>query len=220
MKQAKRDRRPVKRPSPCTLAAVQLLVLALWLVGCSPAEAPLELRHARTLDPPWPVAEFDLIDQNGQAFARDDLLGGWTLVFSGFTHCPDICPATLGILKAAQGRLDDSSPVRTLFVTVDPDRDTVEHLADYLAWFDEDWIGLTGPRAQLDALLGSMQMASVRVPIGHGDYTMDHATAIALLDPEARVRAYWPAPHDAESLALDLQRLPGRSSSGLRAWTR
>ena len=81
-------------------------------------------------------------------------------------------------------------------------------MAEYLALFDEKWIGLTGDRAELNRLLDSLQMAYVRVPTGNGEYTMDHATAVALIDPKGRMAAFWRAPLDAGELREDLEGLP------------
>ncbi|WP_405240572.1 SCO family protein [Lentisalinibacter orientalis] len=189
--------------------AILALAALLTIVGCSDERADsLSLQHARVANPPWPIETFDLLDQTGASFSRDDLEGRWTLLFSGFTHCPDVCPTTLGILRAAQRGLDRSQALRTVFVSVDPERDTPERLAEYLAWFDEDWVGLTGEREQLDRLLGSLQMAHVRVPTGDGEYTVDHATAVALIDPLGRMAAYWRPPFDAAKLRDDLAALP------------
>lgn len=190
-----------------------LLVGAMLLLsaGCDDAgDGPLVLEHARMTDPPWPIESFELVDQTGAPISLDHFDGRWTVLFSGFTHCPDICPATLGILKAAQNGLDRPGRLQTVFVTVDPERDTPERLAEYLAWFDEDWTGVTGDRAELDRLLDSLQMAHVRVPTGNGEYTMDHATAVALIDPQARMVAYWRPPLDAAELHEDLKGLSRR----------
>ena len=109
------------------------------------------------------------------------------MLFSGFSHCPDICPATRAKLHAAEQQLAGTLHHQTLSVTVDPQRDTPEVMQDYLAMFNPDWIGLTGPSDQLDRLLDSTNMAKVRVPAGNGEYTMDHATAVVLIDPSAQV---------------------------------
>lgn len=191
-----------------TLAAV----LVLLATGCGDrddvSDGDLALEHARIAEPRWPVEAFDLVDHTGAPFTREDLQGRWTVLFSGFTHCPDICPATLGILKAAGKNLGDRDRLQTVFVTVDPERDTPERMAEYLALFDEKWIGLTGERTELNRLLDSLQMAYVRVPTGNGEYTMDHATAVALIDPQVRMAAFWRAPLDAGELRDDLEGLP------------
>lgn len=160
------------------------------------------------LESPRPVADFTLVDQHGEMFQASELRGHWTVLFSGFTHCPDICPATLGLLKSVEERLDGAPTHRTVFVSVDPDRDTPERLREYLEWFDPEWIGLTGKNAELDGLLDSLGMAHVRVPQGEGGYTMDHATAVVLINPDGDMVGYWKAPLDAAALAEDLGRLP------------
>jgi protein SCO1/2 len=100
-------------------------------------------------------------------------------------------------------------------VTVDPQRDTPEVLLEYLQWFDPAWIGLSGPAAELDRLLTSLQMAHVRVPDGDGGYTIDHASAVVLIDPQARMVAYWKPPLQAAQLAEDMAALPApRTDAG------
>lgn len=188
-------------------AMVMVVLGGALLAGCQEPSTGPHLVHARVPESPRPVADFELLDQHGHAFTTSDLRGQWTVLFSGFTHCPDVCPATLGLLKAVESRLDGAPGYRTVFVSVDPERDTPEKLREYLAWFDPDWTGLTGERAQLDRLLGSLNMAHVRVPTGKGGYTVDHATAVVLIDPEASMAGYWKAPLDAEALAEDLGRL-------------
>jgi len=190
------------------LVGAAIIVLVAALAGCERWSALPTMQHALLADPPVPVPEFQLTDQHEVPFSRTELLGRWTLLFSGFTHCPDICPATLGILRAAQSGLAPRDDLQTVFVTVDPARDSAEALADYLSWFDERWIGLTGAPEQLDRLLDSLQMAYVRVPTGGGEYTMDHATAVALIDPQGRLMAWWRAPIVAADLAADLRGLP------------
>lgn len=178
------------------------------LAGCQQPSTGPSLAHARLPESPRPVADFQLLDQHGRSFTTSDLHGQWTVLFSGFTHCPDVCPATLGLFKAVESRLDGAPGYQTVFVSVDPERDTPETLREYLGWFDPDWTGLTGESDQLDRLLGSLDMAHVRVPTGKGDYTVDHATAVVLIDPEASMVGYWMAPLEAEALAEDLGRLP------------
>lgn len=183
-------------------------VLLLLLGGCQQADTEPFLEHAQLLTAPVAVAEFNLLDQTRDSFTHSHLIGRWTLIFSGFTHCPDVCPTTLGVLRAAESQLANSDHIQTVFVTVDPDRDSPEAQAEYLAAFNADWIGLTGARTELDRLLTSLQMAHVRVPTGNGNYTMDHATAVVLIDPSGRMTAYWTAPLSADKIAEDLARLP------------
>lgn len=190
----------------CTL--LYLAAACLFIVGCS-TEAPSQsLMHATMLEKPRAVAAFHLSDQEGRAITNAQLRGRWNVLFAGFTHCPDICPSTLALLDSAQKRAGISPDrLRTVFVSVDPERDTPEHLAEYLSHFNSEWTGLTGEKEELDRLMDSLEMAYVRVPMGKGDYTMDHSTALVLIDPEGFMRGYFAAPLDAAELAKDLGRV-------------
>lgn len=187
------------------LAAVLLLAAACT----APASDPMQrLEHARSLDEARPVAAFELTDQHGREFTQARLRGKWNVLFAGFTHCPDICPTTLTLLATAQKRAGiGSEDLRMVFVSVDPERDKPAHLAEYLGHFDSEWTGLSGAKEELDHLMDSLQMAYVRVPMGNGEYTMDHSTALALIDPEGRMRGYFKAPLNAAELAEDLGRI-------------
>jgi protein SCO1/2 len=194
---------------------ILILATCLLLVACNRQPPGLPLQHAVVTTSPRPVAEFRLLDAAGQDFSRADLLGHWTILFSGFTHCPDVCPTTLGLLRAAEQLLVSGPRHRVVLVTVDPQRDTPEVLLEYLQWFNPAWIGLSGPEAELDRLLTSLQMAHVRVPDGDGGYTMDHASAVVLIDPQARMVAYWKPPLQAAQLAEDMAALPApRTDAG------
>jgi protein SCO1/2 len=179
------------------------------LIACTDSNVVLSLQHATVLEAPRPVAQFRLTDQTGSEFTNADLSGQWSIIFSGFTYCPDVCPLTLAQLREVEQQLGNLRHHRTVFVSVDPERDTPALLAQYLGWFNPDWIGLTGTAQELSTLLDSLGMAQVRVPIGQGgDYTVDHSTAVVLIDPQARMIGYWKAPLDARQLAEDLAILP------------
>jgi protein SCO1/2 len=182
---------------------------SLWLTGAERAQ----VTAATVLDAPRPLPEFALVDEQGAAATREDLAGRWTLLFLGFTHCPDVCPMTLQVLGAAQRELGDLAPERrpaVRFVTVDPERDTPARLADYLASFPGEIRGLTGEKAAITALAGAIGAAAVRVPARDGsDYAMDHTAAIFLLDPQARITAVFTPPHDARTLAADVRAISG-----------
>lgn len=191
-------------------ALLHLATLCLLVGGCSDVDPdPMEsLEYVRTLSEPRPLAAFHLSDQHGRDFTHEQLRGNWSVLFAGFTHCPDICPSTLALLASAQKRAGISPDrLRTVFVSVDPERDTPEILAEYLAYFNSEWIALTGEKEELDRLMGSLEMAYVRMPMGNGEYTMDHSTALVLIDPQGRMRGYFTAPLDAAELAEDLEKI-------------
>jgi protein SCO1/2 len=175
------------------------------------------VRNATVLDVPRPLPEFQLIDEHGAASSRADLEGHWTVLFFGFTHCPDVCPMTLQALARALRSLDDLPPGRrptARFVTVDPERDTPEQLAHYLGFFDADMHGLPGDIAEVDALTRALGVAYSRVEEADADdYTMDHTAALFLVDPAARLHAVFTPPFDVRSLAADLRAITRRAAS-------
>ena len=187
----------------------QVIVLSLMLPACSEPRQDLRLRYATQLDTARPVAAFQLRAQDDSAFTNDNLLGRWSLIFSGFTFCPDICPLTLGQLQAAEQQMTGPRRHQVIFVTVDPERDTAASLKQYLQLFQPHWIGLTGAQSELSTLLNSLGMAQVRIPqTASSQYSIEHSTAIVLLDPQGRMTAYWKAPFDTAQLAADFSALP------------
>lgn len=126
---------------------------------------------------------FALTNTEGKTLTDKDLRGAPFLVFFGFTHCPDICPTKLfeisEVLRAAGAK---GEKLRALFISVDPERDTVETLKSYLGSFDPRIIGLTGDRAAIDAAIKAYRGYSKKVPLKDGDYTMDHTALVYLMD--------------------------------------
>lgn len=130
---------------------------------------------------------FQLTDHRGRTVTERDFHGRPVAVFFGFTHCPDICPTTLGEFAAYMEALGpDAERIHWLFVTVDPERDTAAHLAQYLALFDPRVVGLTGTEAQVAEAARQFRVFFRRVPLEGGGYTMDHTASTFLLDSEGR----------------------------------
>jgi protein SCO1/2 len=151
------------------------------------------------------VAEFELQDVAGQPLTRASLQGQPTLVFFGFTHCPDVCPTTL--LKLAQVRRQAGlAQLRVLFISVDPQRDSPQALGAYVHAFDPQFLGATGTPAGIAALASGFGVAVNRVELPGGDYTMDHSAVVFLLDDAASIVAIFTPPFDAAAMARDLQR--------------
>ena len=130
---------------------------------------------------------FSLIDQNGGTFTEASLQGRPTLLFFGYTFCPDVCPTTL--LEATTWMKElgpDGDRLRIVFVSVDPERDTPDKLDQYLASFDDRFVGLSGSREETDRIVKAYRVFARRVEGAGGDYTMDHTAAVYLLDAQAR----------------------------------
>lgn len=194
------------------LAAALALGAGAWLAArVSQRPAAASLQSGVLLGTPRPIAAFALTDQEGRPFTQDRLRGRWSLVFAGFTHCPDVCPTTLALMKVVAQKLGDAAPAM-VFLSVDPERDTPAALKQYVQFFGPAVTGVTGERAALDALCASLGIAYVKVPgATDQEYTVDHSAALVLVDPQGRVAGYFPPPHKADTLAADLSGITGRT---------
>ncbi len=195
------------RHAPVAIAILAAVAVGVGVALHERASTPPTLQAGTALPEPRPIAAFDLTDQRGEPFSRDNLRGRWTLLFTGFTNCPDICPLTVASMAELRRRLarDD---LQFLFVSVDPERDTPEVIRRYLAHFDPGLLGATGSRADIERFTAGLGLAQVVNPGVGDDYTVDHSTAFVLIDPEARLAGYFSAPHLPDALAADLANLP------------
>jgi len=159
------------------------------------------------------IPEFALLDKEGASVDSSFLEGQWSMLFFGFTHCPDVCPTTLSTAAKAVKQIkaqtaDDSIPVpKVVFVSVDPKRDTPESLKNYVEFFNADFNALTGTVNQMFELVTPLNgIVNYTVDENNPDeYTVDHTASIMLVDPELRLRAKFNAPHKAEEIANDYQ---------------
>ncbi|MDE1568776.1 SCO family protein [Aquabacter sp. P-9] len=150
---------------------------------------------------------FQLVDQTGARVTEADLKGKLTLIFFGFTHCPDICPTALFEMSEILAALGpDASKVQVMFVTVDPERDTPEVLKTYLSSFNPQVRGLSGTPEQIDAMKRAYRVYSKKVPLDGGDYTMDHTAVIYLMDKSGAFLAPFNAKRPPAEAAADLRR--------------
>ncbi|WP_133408444.1 SCO family protein [Parashewanella tropica] len=147
--------------------------------------APLQLATSFEFPTPQPVVPFKLTDQHGNAFSNQSLQGKWTLVFVGFTSCPDICPTTMGKLSAAYPKLSQKHPFQVLFLSVDPQRDTVTKLKDYMDFFNPQFVAATGEHKQLVPLTRNLGMAYTINGDGE-DYLVDHSASMTLISPQGQ----------------------------------
>jgi protein SCO1/2 len=165
----------------------------------------MQARVATVLPAPRPLPEFALLDQDGRPFTRASLQGGWSLLFFGFTNCPDICPNTLGLLQAVKSRLGPGAP-RVVFVSVDPARDTPPVMKAYVAYFDPDFIGASGPEAELKKLADALYLPYALVPTGDGtQYQVEHSGGLVLVNAQAQAVAYFSPPLQVAPIVEDLR---------------
>lgn len=167
--------------------------------------------YATVLPSPVPVPAFALLDEQGVAFTQADLRDQWSLLFFGFTHCPDICPATLQQLALARARVAerDGEFPQIILVSVDPSRDSPEVLAAYVKNFGENIKAVTGPEEQLRKLTAALGIYFATSDDGNGDYSVDHSAAVLLFDEDAMWRAVFSAPHAVENFVADVPLLTG-----------
>ena len=193
-----------------SVLAAAALAGGMWLAGTlfAPASVDASELDATYMAEGRPVTEFQLVDHTGTPFDRDDLAGEWTLLFFGFTHCPDICPMTLAELSRVHALMEDEGlgdALRTVFVTVDPERDTPERIESYVTNFRDDFRGLTGPLDEIDRLARDLGIAHIRHDADEqGEYDVDHGASILLINPDGELQAVFGTPHRAREIGADL----------------
>lgn len=160
---------------------------------------------------PKPLPEFSLTDHSGQAFTKADLQGKWSLVFFGFTHCPDICPATLQQLSIANTRLKESSKdvPDIVLVSVDPDRDSPQVMAAYVSHFSGEIRGVSGDIIELRKLTSAAGIFFEKSDLPDGGYSVDHTAAVLVINEDAAIHASFGAPHDIDRFVNDMPILMG-----------
>ncbi|MDZ7840005.1 MAG: SCO family protein [Gammaproteobacteria bacterium] len=157
-----------------------------------------------------PALEFTLTSEDGKTVTEDHYTGNVNLVFFGFTHCPDICPITLGRLRGVMDRLpgDVAHRVQVLFVSVDPDRDGPEELRTYTDQFGTNFIGLTGSQEQLQALTKRYRTTyGYGEPDDQGNYEVSHGSAVYAFDSSGAARLLIRNSDDVDAVASDLEQL-------------
>jgi protein SCO1/2 len=173
------------------------LVIMLWALG-----------GLRGVTAPAAIGgPFQLTDQAGQTVTDQNLKGKPTLIFFGFTHCPDVCPTSLfEISEVLKAMGKDADRVNALFVSVDPERDTAAAMKDYLSSFDPHLKGLTGNPEAVAKVLSAYRVYSKKVPLKDGDYTMDHTALIYLMDRDGRFVSPFNLKRTPAEAATDLKR--------------
>lgn len=158
------------------------------------SDSQLQLNGAYVLPKPRIIKPFDLVDHDGQPFTLAQLEGKWTMLFFGFTNCPDVCPATMAIMRQFKQLMADTdavNDVQVVLLSVDPARDTPAVLKPYVEYFDPEFIGVTGEFLQLQALAQNLNAAFYKVPGGGENYQIDHTANVVLINPYGHYHGFY-----------------------------
>ena len=200
------------------LAATLAAGLGLWL-GSRIAPGPAgtdsgnaqQLKNALLYPKPRALPAFALDGADGGAFDSSHLQDHWNLVFVGFTHCPDICPTTLATLGELEKALPGIDPaLQIVFVSVDPERDSAERATEYARYFSAGSVGVTASHDRLEPFTRSLGMVYMQTPLAGRDYTVDHSSRVAIVDPQGRQVGVFRPPFVVADMADDLRRLAAR----------
>ena len=197
----------------CVIALIVGLVVAR--VMREPAVTPqqLALMGAVVKQESRALNEFSLVDQRGERFDRSRFKGRWSLIFFGYTYCPDVCPTTMAILKQLEVELRGSiaeGNTQYILASVDPERDTPEKLAEYVAHFNPEFIGVTGNLEGMFEFARDLNSMFAKVPTDdQGNYLVDHSSSIIIINPRGEFHGFLRSPHNVENMSKALQAVMG-----------
>ena len=189
----------------CIVIAVALAIVTLVVVSGRERAAGGEMAATGQ---PLVGGDFQLVDQEGRPVDQTILNGKWSLVFFGFTYCPEFCPTTLAEMAAVQQQLGEQArDLQMVFISIDPERDTPEVLKQYVTAFDPRFLGLTGTPDQVKKAAASFKAYYAKAPTKDGNYTMDHTAAFYLLDGKGESRVLANNNIGVDALVHDIQAL-------------
>lgn len=189
------------------VAVLAIALFAVWLLLGRNAQP----EHGILLDATSEPADFTLNSSLGRPVSLADYRGKHTLLYFGYTFCPDVCPTTLADLRMMMTALGDKAQdVQVLFVSVDPERDTPERLAAYLTYFDPSFVGLTGTPQEIEPIASKFGIFYQKHEADSAaNYLVDHTSVVVVVDPEGRPRLVFPHGTSGEQMAEDMGKLIG-----------
>ena len=167
-------------------------------------DTEMQINGLYLMETPRDFGEVSLVDQHGDVFTRERFLGKWTLVFFGFTYCPDICPTTMSFLNDLMGQLEGTEVQDTevLMVSVDPARDTVAQLAEYMPYFNPEFTGVTGEFLDIHRFATALNTPFRKVPGQGENYQVDHSANVVLINPRGDYHGFFKTPLDMAKMKL------------------
>ena len=193
---------------PIIILAILALVGGYYAGNMFKQETPPPVL-ASVLQPPKEIRPFELTGGDGEKFTLEDFKGHWTLVYFGYTYCPDICPTTLTDIARVYNRLADEPEItenlKTLLISVDPDRDNPKRLQEYVTFFRDDYLAATGDKEAIDQVAKDFSaFYKIHDPDENGNYPVDHSSIVSLVNPDGKIRAIFISVAEAEQVASDL----------------
>ena len=206
------------RTTAIILVAALAAALGLWAsqkyFGSAKRSHLPQTQAVRLFDPPRTLPDCSRLESGSSELLPGELKGHWTLVFLGFTHCPDVCPTTLAQMSVAQKAwesIPESTRPRVLFVSVDPERDSPDKIGEYAHGFHKDTLAATADVPALENFAKSLSMVFAKVPAPAGapenQYSMDHSASMAVLDPQGRMAGLVRPPFEPNVIARDMAAL-------------
>ncbi len=203
----------IRHSTLLVLAAALAAGLGLWAAQthfAAPTAAMPAMRTVTLFPGTRVLAPYKLNAADGGAITPATMKGHWTLVFLGYTRCPDVCPTTLQSLGQAAktwATMPASIRPRVLFVSVDPDRDSPQHVGEYVHYFGKDLLGATADAKTLATFARSLGMVYMKVPTSGGDYSIDHSASVSVLDPDGDMAGLIRPPLDPAAIGADMKTL-------------
>ena len=189
--------------------AVLVIGVGIWVGWTTPFFGSSAAPEAAGIvfDDPQKIDTVQLVDHAGEEFDVGRLQNRWSLIYFGFTNCPDLCPLTLTQFAKLDEELgiEPTPPIQYIFVSVDPDRDTPDRLGAYVEFFLPELIGVTGNSADLEKFARQLAVGFKAHSDQGENYPVDHSNAILLVNPAAEFQAVLTAPHTTERLAADFR---------------
>ncbi|HEY9050620.1 MAG TPA: SCO family protein [Gammaproteobacteria bacterium] len=186
------------------LVAIIAMAAGVWLGYQTQSDNHLQPPQIQgvILPKPKPLTNIQLLNHDNEAITENSLKGKWSIVFVGYTHCPDVCPTTLSVLTQMYSLMleQDIAPPQVVFISIDPERDNPDLLKQYVKYFNPDFIGATGNNNQLTSVTQQLNVVYTKVAgtsgdVAASDYLMDHSSTLLLINPDGHLQSYLTAPH-------------------------
>jgi len=198
-----------KKYFPLALAVLgALLLIPTFFVDDEPSllKIPEDLKGVFIDSPAVDLPKFSMTDHNSQPVTNSMFAGKWSLVFFGYTSCPDVCPTTMSVMEKLNREKTTPKDTQYFFVSVDPKRDTPDVLKEYVTYFNDDFVGVTGPRKELDKFKEPLGVVyDYEGDTSSDEYIVNHFAAIYIIDPNGKQRAYILPPHSLEQVSKAYQ---------------